>query len=162
MSDEPEDRAVTDRDTLREALTHIRDDDAPVSSWDGWREVQRLRDIAAAALAASPPFAERLRDAEEVLCEFAEDVVRQYGYWIAGDLGGFGAGGLSTMEDAFAILGWNDPHPYPEMRCDEPGCMEQATCGWPTRPGGTGPNGGYRHTCGSHMRAARLSERTKP
>jgi len=46
---------MTDRDALREALTHIRDADAPISSWDGWREVQRLRDIAAAALATPPP-----------------------------------------------------------------------------------------------------------
>gem|GEM_PF-2160498 len=36
-------------------------------------------------------------------------------------------------------------------RCDEPGCGREATCGWPTRPGGTGPNGGYRRTCGDHM-----------
>ena len=39
-------------------------------------------------------------------------------------------------------------------RCDEPGCEQEASCGWPTRPGGTGPNGGYRRTCGDHMRAA--------
>ena len=37
-------------------------------------------------------------------------------------------------------------------RCDEPGCEDEATCGWPSRPGGTGPNGGYRRTCGPHMR----------
>lgn len=45
-------------------------------------------------------------------------------------------------------------------RCDEPGCDREATCGWPTRPGGTGPNGGYRRTCGDHMRSARLSAPT--
>jgi len=28
--------------------------------------------------------------------------------------------------------------------CDEPGCDEFATCGWPSK-------GGYRHTCGKHM-----------
>jgi len=39
-------------------------------------------------------------------------------------------------------------------RCDEPGCEREATCGWPSRPGGTGPNGGYRRTCGEHMRNA--------
>lgn len=38
-------------------------------------------------------------------------------------------------------------------RCDEPGCDQEATCGWPTTPGGTVPNGGYRRTCGDHMRA---------
>jgi len=42
-------------------------------------------------------------------------------------------------------------------RCDEPGCANEASCGWPTRPGGTGPNGGYRRTCGVHYRAAMVS-----
>lgn len=28
--------------------------------------------------------------------------------------------------------------------CDEPGCAEEATCGWPTLDG-------YRRTCGKHM-----------
>ena len=31
--------------------------------------------------------------------------------------------------------------------CDEPGCIREATCGFPT------PNG-YRRTCGDHMRKA--------
>lgn len=56
----------------------------------------------------------------------------------------------------------DDPCPHCDMehvwpcptipRCDEPGCEQEATCGWPTRPGGTGPNGGYRRTCGLHMK----------
>lgn len=29
--------------------------------------------------------------------------------------------------------------------CDEPGCAQEATCGFPT------PDGGYRRTCGRHM-----------
>ena len=32
-------------------------------------------------------------------------------------------------------------------RCDEPGCLREATCGWPTL---TNPNGGYRRTCWGH------------
>ena len=40
-------------------------------------------------------------------------------------------------------------------RCDEPGCEREATCGWPSRPGGTGPNGGYRRTCGPHKEQSR-------
>jgi hypothetical protein len=87
---------------------------------------------------------------DERLAEFAEDVARQFGYWIAGDVGGLTAGGLSTLEEAFAILGWDDPHPVPDRRCDEPGCMADGTMGWPTRPGGTGLNGGYRRTCFEH------------
>lgn len=54
-------------------------------------------------------------------------------------------GGLSSLEDAFAVLGWTDPHPAPEIACDESGCMDEATCGWPSEKG-------YRRTCGKHMR----------
>ncbi len=31
--------------------------------------------------------------------------------------------------------------------CDEAGCTGEATCGWPTN------DGGYRTTCGIHMRS---------
>jgi len=30
--------------------------------------------------------------------------------------------------------------------CDEPGCNQEATCGWPTN------DGGYRRTCSEHMK----------
>ena len=33
-----------------------------------------------------------------------------------------------------------------EVLCDEPGCEEQATCGFPVKEG----FGGYRRTCGNH------------
>lgn len=62
-------------------------------------------------------------------------------------------------------LGWTrecehcDPrHEWPcptILRCDEPGCESEATCGWPTRGIGTSPKAGYRRTCGDHMRAAK-------
>lgn len=45
--------------------------------------------------------------AKEQLREFAEDVAYQYAYERAGCLT---TGGLSTMETAFDILGWDDPH----------------------------------------------------
>jgi len=51
--DEAEIGAMTDQNALREALARIRDD-APDSGWDGWAEVDRLRDIAAVALDATP------------------------------------------------------------------------------------------------------------
>lgn len=34
-----------------------------------------------------------------------------------------------------------------EIVCDEPGCRQVASCGFPTR-------NGYRNTCGEHFRAA--------
>lgn len=42
-----------DMAALREALERIRDSGPPPGSWDGWREVGRLRDIAEAALAVT-------------------------------------------------------------------------------------------------------------
>ena len=78
-----------------------------------------------------------------------EDMVRQFAYW-SNSAGGIYTGGLSALEEAFDVLGWDDPYPLPDRRCDEPGCMEDGTMGWPTRPGGTGLNGGYRTTCWDH------------
>lgn len=103
-----------------------------------------------------------MSEEHDTLREFAEDVIRQFGYWAGKPVGGFTAGGLSTLEWAFEIVGWDDPHPDEYARCDEPGCFEQANCGWPTRPGGTGLNGGYRRTCGLHMRRLDASLVSEP
>lgn len=74
-----------------------------------------------------------------------ESMVRQFAYW-SDSAGGYWTGGLSALEEAFEVLGWSDPQPAPEVRCDEPGCMKQSSCGWrapfPVR---------YRRTCGDHM-----------
>lgn len=79
------------------------------------------------------------------LKEFAADVVYQYGYKIIcnGRLH-LTAGGLSTLESAFDILGWEDPKPFPEGECEMDGCHEYATCGTPT------PDG-YKRVCGKHF-----------
>ena len=76
---------------------------------------------------------------------FAEDVAYQFGYYfpIKGILY-ISTGGLSTLERAFDILGWNDPHPVPECECEFPGCHEHATCGTPTKDG-------YKRVCGKHF-----------
>lgn len=66
---------------------------------------------------------ETLDSAMETLREFAEDVANQFGY--AGMRDGhsvLSTGGLSTLEWAFAILGWDDPHPVPERECEVPTC----------------------------------------
>ena len=68
--------------------------------------------------------------------EFAADVVYQFGYY--GQYNGrlhIGHGGLSTLEWAFDILGWDNPHPAPEFECEIDGCYEHATCGAPTSDG---------------------------
>lgn len=79
--------------------------------------------------------------------EFAEDVIRQFGYH--GSVNGrpaYTAGGLSTLEEAFRIVEWDDPHPAPECECQEEGCHEWATGGRPT------PDG-YKRLCGRHFAA---------
>ena len=76
---------------------------------------------------------------------FAEDVAYQFGYYFPiKDILCISTGGLSTLELAFRILGWNDPHPVPECECEVPGCHEHATCGTPTK-------NGYKRVCGKHF-----------
>jgi hypothetical protein len=80
--------------------------------------------------------------------EFAEDVVYQFGYYCQN--GGrlhITHGGLSTLEQAFDILGWENPHPVPECECEIDGCHEHATCGTLTADG-------YKRMCGQHYRLA--------
>lgn len=86
-------------------------------------------------------------DAVEVeeMREFAQDVAYQFGYYCQN--GGrlhITHGGLSTLEQTFDILGWDDPHPVPECECEIDGCHEHATCGTPTKDG-------YKRVCGKHF-----------
>ena len=78
------------------------------------------------------------------LVEFAEDVAYQFGYYCQnkGRLC-ITHGGLSTLELAFDILGWENPHPVPECECEIDGCHENATCGTPTKYG-------YKRVCYKH------------
>lgn len=83
-------------------------------------------------------------EVEEVR-EFARDVAYQFGYYCQNN----GRlcithGGLSTLEWAFDILGWENPHPVPECECEFDGCHEHATCGTPTKDG-------YKRVCGKHF-----------
>lgn len=91
-------------------------------------------------------------DAVEVedMKEFAKDVAYQFGYYCQckGRLH-ITHGGLSTLEWAFDILGWENPHPVPECECEIDGCHEHATCGAPT-------SDGYKRMCSRHY-----SERCK-
>ena len=94
---------------------------------------------------------ERLKEYEDTGLEpeeikgFAEDVAYQFGYYFPiKDILYISTGGLSTLEWAFRILGWNDPHPVPECECEVPGCHERANCGTPTKDG-------YKRVCGKHF-----------
>ena len=94
---------------------------------------------------------ERLKEYEdtglgpEEIKGFAEDVAYQFGYYFPlKDILYISTGGFSTLEWAFRILGWNDPHPVPECECEVPGCHEHANCGAPTKDG-------YKRLCGKHF-----------
>ena len=78
--------------------------------------------------------------------EIVEDLMFQFAYR-GHDKGGryLWTGGLSTLEGAFAALGWVNPHRIEEYGCQWPGCTDWATCGTPT------PDG-YRNYCGKHFR----------
>ena len=91
-------------------------------------------------------------DAVEVgeMKEFAGDVAYQFGYYCQN--GGrlhITHGGLSTLEWAFDILGWENPHPVSECECEVEGCHEHATCGAPTKDG-------YKRMCGKHFKERKL------
>lgn len=99
-------------------------------------------------------FLEETADAVPVddMREFAKDVAYQFGYYCQN--GGrlhITHGGLSTLEQAFDILGWKNPHPVPECECEIDGCHEHATCGAPTADG-------YKRMCGRHCRERREGE----
>ena len=94
---------------------------------------------------------ERLKKYEDTGLEpeeikgFAEDVAYQFGYYFPiKDILYLSTDGFSTLEWAFRILGWNDPHPVPECECEVPGCHEHANCGTPTKDG-------YKRVCGKHF-----------
>ncbi len=74
--------------------------------------------------------------------EALEDLTRQFAF--RNDRGQEHTGALSALEQAFDVLGWDDPHDCePWQVCDEPDCKRPVTCGTPTPKG-------YRHTCGTH------------
>lgn len=91
-----------------------------------------------------------MRNADEFTAadfrETIKDLVIQFGYQTTRNgVPCVWTGGLSALEGAFTVLGWDDPHPLPEMGCEHPGCPEWATCGTPT------PDG-YKRLCGAHFR----------
>ena len=70
-----------------------------------------------------------------------EDLTLQFGYKTTKDgVPVLTAGGLSALEGAFYVLGWEDPHPYPEGACAVADCNAWATCIGPI-PGGDGTFG---------------------
>lgn len=81
----------------------------------------------------------------EALREALEDMVNQFALpcKTADGKCALGSGGLSALEAAFDVLGWDDPHPAPWRACEARGCEEAATCGTLT-------GDGYKRLCGDH------------
>src|SRR4051812_19687259 len=96
--------------------------------------------------ALPPPCEKRLAQIRENWRAVVEDLVGQFAFKSNDDKRHWlHTGGLSALEDAFAALGWEDPHYVEEGGCEHPGCARWATCGTPT------PDG-YRRLCGEHYR----------
>lgn len=87
---------------------------------------------------------------EDELREALESMCCQFAFWRDGC--GLWTNGLSALEDAFSALGWSDPYPCPELRCDEPGCGKRGTCGFPAPKTEVHPKG-YRRTCSEHYKS---------
>ena len=80
--------------------------------------------------------------------EALEDMCHQFAYHSETKNGpALSTGGLSTLENAFSLLGWDDPHLVPDGKCDALGCQKWATCGTPT------PDG-YKRLCYDHFKVA--------
>ena len=89
--------------------------------------------------------AEKAEADKAKLVEALEDMVTQFAYGNA--VGQLHTGGLSSLEHAFNVLGWDDPRDAgKEMLCDEPGCKKFISCGTPTASG-------YRNVCSEHYAA---------
>lgn len=91
----------------------------------------------------------------EKLRESLEGMVNQFAYEgrpVKG-VSSITTGGLSALEDAFDVLGYDDPQPMPHKQCNWAGCTEHGTCGVPSTKG-------YKRVCGKHsdkMRKGDLS-----
>jgi hypothetical protein len=73
-----------------------------------------------------------------------ESLLYQFAFRCDGDPPILWTGGLSALEEGFDALGWNDPKSVAELKCDEPGCVRVATCGW-------NDHERRRSTCSDHL-----------
>jgi hypothetical protein len=110
-------------------------------------EIKRLTDL----LKLAAP------EATEATREALEDMVYQFGHdCVKGGQPAIGTGGLSALEGAFAVLGWEDPYVIPDpVWCDapvEPRCPNRVSCGTPT------PDG-YKQFCHDHFHLWQAAQR---
>ena len=85
------------------------------------------------------------------LKESLENMCCQFAFW-SESKGGQWTGGISALEEAFNVLGWEDPHVDESTQCNEPGCRKEATYGTPTK-------NGYKRLCYEHFEAAEAAKK---
>jgi hypothetical protein len=71
---------------------------------------------------------EEIKDYKEAI----ESLIYQFGYrGVKGGKPCIGTGGLSALEFAFSVIGWDDPHFVQEEgnTCEIDGCMEEPSSG---------------------------------
>jgi hypothetical protein len=83
------------------------------------------------------------------LKEAVTDLVSMFAYRLD-DPPRISTGGLSVLEDAFEILGYDDPHLVSERQCQFGGCTKTATSGTPTK-------NGYMRVCLKHFEKINLN-----
>jgi hypothetical protein len=127
-------RYKQERDKLRKTLGYG-------SPWRNSNDIKRAKELEAENKRLVDDF-NYSHEKKKELKEALEDMCYQFAGWAKG---GYTTNGLSALEGAFAVLGWDDPMVCKEAQCDEPGCTEQRTCGFPT-------DKGYRNTCGKHAK----------
>ncbi len=82
---------------------------------------------------------------EDELRDALIDMVEQFAFEGQKDgLPALWTGGLSALEHAFGVLGWDDPYPALDRKCEIPECNQFASCGRSCK------DGIYRRLCGTH------------
>jgi len=101
-----------------------------------------------------------MTEREEELQDALEDMVDQFAYRTTkGRRLNQNTGGLSALEHAFHVLGWDDPH-YIKGRPDFAGCDVKICYEWSR---GTGRwDGMYLALCSDHLLAAHRNEPRPP
>lgn len=93
--------------------------------------------------------------------EALEDMVWQFAYHGQNEGKPFlYTGGLSALESAFSVLGWDDPHYIEDTNgscCDVEGCGGQIVCG-----GSHWRESGYWCICARHSEMARSGHHASP
>lgn len=117
---------------------------------------QQLQEINNRTFQSNMAMGSDLKRLKADMLEFAKDVAHQFGYHSHqnGRLT-LTHGGLATLEWAFDILGWENPHPDPENECQHEGCHHYASCGTPTKDG-------YKRLCIYHFNELRAKDTNVP